>query len=256
MRAYKSHVVALQEDLDEVEKENNTLRMITEKSEQSRRMSILITENEALFQSNRTLCEQLEDLETEVEEKELEAGVTMDIEKTRLRRQSEAFLQQNTQLEEEVKELKEEGEEKLKDLSDLRRQKESLDNKIIIMTDHMSQSDEKVEELEKEKQELKKMLDKLTIETTNQELQMKILTNKNRELTLKNSKLEVVLSENEKRDNSLQQLLDDGVEDKTPSSDILNEERWKNLNPHLDRENSNSEKNSDGFHSGSESAEI
>ena len=84
----------------------------------------------------------------------------------------------------------------------------------------------------------------------------KILTNKNRELTLKNSKLEVVLSENEKRDNSLQQLLDDGVEDKTPSSDILNEERWKNLNPQLDRENSNSEKNSDGFHSGSESAEI
>lgn len=61
LRAYKSHVIALQEDLEEVEKENNTLRMITEKSEQGRRMSILITENESLFQSNRTLCDQLED---------------------------------------------------------------------------------------------------------------------------------------------------------------------------------------------------
>ena len=256
LRAYKSHVVALQEDLDEVEKENNTLRMITEKSEQSRRMSILITENEALFQSNRTLCEQLEDLETEVEEKEFEAGVTMDIEKTRLRRQSEAFLQQNTQLEEELKELKEEGEEKLKDLSNLRNQKELLDNKITDMTDRVIQSDEKVEELEKEKQELKKLLDKLRIETTNQELQMKILSNKNRELTLKNSKLEDVLSENERRDSSLQQLLNDEEENRTPSSDFLDEERWKNLNPQLDRENSNSEKNSDGFHSGSECAEI
>ena len=34
LRAYKNHVVALQEDLEELEKENNTLRLITEKSEQ------------------------------------------------------------------------------------------------------------------------------------------------------------------------------------------------------------------------------
>ena len=66
VRVYKSHILALQEDLEEVEKENNTLRLITEKSEQSRRMSILITENESLFQYNNTLSQQLEDLEDDI----------------------------------------------------------------------------------------------------------------------------------------------------------------------------------------------
>ena len=259
LRAYKSHVVALQEDLEEVEKENNTLRMITEKSEQSRRMSILITENEALFQSNRTLCEQLEDLETEVEDREYEVGVSMDVEKTRLRRQSEAFLEQNTQLEQELKELKEEDAEKLKDLSDLKHQKELLDNKISDMANIVSQSDEKIATLEKEKQELKLLLDKLMIETTNQEFQMKSLTNKNQELALKNSKLQVALSESEKEDsNSLLLVPENGREERIPSLEFLNEDRWKNLyrSPHRDHENSSSEKNSDGFHSGGESAEI
>merc|ERR1712223_1031468 len=194
LRAYKGRVVALQEDLEEVEKENNTLRMITEKSEQGRRMSILITENEALFQSNRTLCDQLEDLEIELEDKENEESVTIDIEKTKLRRQSEAFLQQNEQLEEELRSLKDEDEEKLRDHSDLRHQKETLDNKINQMKDLVSESDEKVAFLEKEKQDLKKLLDKLRIETTNQELQMKNITNQNHDLTLKNSMLEVALS--------------------------------------------------------------
>merc|ERR1712141_334165 len=79
LRAYKSHVVALQEDLEELEKENNTLRLITEKSEQGRRMSILITENEAL-------CQQLDDLEQDIEENETHDGIAVDIEKTTLMR--------------------------------------------------------------------------------------------------------------------------------------------------------------------------
>ena len=276
LRAYKGHVVALQEDLEEVEKENNTLRMITEKSEQGRRMSILITENEALFQSNRTLCDQLEDLEIELEDKENEESVTIDIEKTKLRRQSEAFLQQNEQLEQELKELKDEDEEKWKDLSNLRRQKEALDNKINHMTDLVSESDEKVAALEREKQELKRLLDKMRIETTNQELQMKNITNKNQELTLKNSTLEVALSENSMLDSSLHIVTDERCmeasrEERTPSLDFLNENRWNQIyhspQRHLSPQNSNgektgepenssSEKNSDGFHSGEESIEI
>ena len=276
LRAYKGHVVALQEDLEEVEKENNTLRMITEKSEQGRRMSILITENEALFQSNRTLCDQLEDMEMELEDKENEESVTIDIEKTKLRRQSEAFLQQNEQLEQELKELKDEDEEKLKELSNLRRQKETLDNKVNQMKYIVSESDEKVAALEKEKQELKRLLDKLRIETTNQELQMKNITNQNQELTLKNSMLEVTLSENNKLECSLDVVTDEnGIqasrEERTPSLDILNENQWNRIyhspNRHLSPQNSNgekagepenssSEKNSDGFHSGEESIEI
>merc|ERR1719150_937384 len=107
LRAYKSHVMALQEDLEEVEKENNTLRLITEKSEQGRRMSILITENEALFQSNCTLFQQLEDLENDMEEKESEVGVHLDIEKTRLTRQVDILYKQNTKLDKELRQLKE-----------------------------------------------------------------------------------------------------------------------------------------------------
>ena len=98
LRVYKGHVVALQEDLEEVERENNTLRLITEKSEQGRRMSILIRENEALFQSNATLCNQLENLENDVEEGESVAGVNLDMEKNRLTRQAEALYKQNTKL--------------------------------------------------------------------------------------------------------------------------------------------------------------
>ena len=177
LRAYKSHVMALQEDLEEVEKENNTLRMITEKSEQGRRMSILITENEALFQSNATLCEQLDELEAEVEEKEYEVGVTMDIEKTRLRRQSEAFLEQNTILEQQLEELKEEEANKAKEFSNLRHQKDSLDAKILELSDIVTESEEKNATLEKEREDLRKRSEELKIINENLELKMRNLAN-------------------------------------------------------------------------------
>ena len=178
LRAYKSHVVALQEDLEEVEKENNTLRLITEKSEQSRRMSILITENEALFQSNCKLCDQLEDLETDIEEKE--EGVNLDFEKTRLTRSVENLYKQNTKLEKELRQLKETDSEQLENRRNMECEKERLDEKIHEMADIISESDKKCKNLENEKQDL---------ETEKDELIKKINQN-NDEMDKKDSELQ------------------------------------------------------------------
>ena len=266
LRAYKSHVIALQEDLEEVEKENNTLRMITEKSEQGRRMSILITENEALFQSNRTLCDQLEDLETEVEEKEYEAGVTLDIEKTRLRRQSEAFIEQNTILEQELQELKEEDAAKLKEVSNLRMQKDSLDAKISELNNIVTATEEKNALLEKERRELKKISLELKMANTSLELKMKNLVNQSPELASKIFKEEVALAESGNGEARIERLQDDNdIETRkieeinaTTSLNLLNKDQLKPIDKSPKHENGllNNRRNSNGFHSDEENVEI
>ena len=166
LRAYKNHVVALQEDLEELEKENNTLRLITEKSEQGRRMSILITENEALFQSNCTLCQQLDDLEQDIEENEAHDGIAVDIEKTTLKRQVDALYKQNTNLEKQLRQLKEDVSEESNEYINTKKEKESLDDKILEFTDLLSEAEERSRNLEKENGKLKKSIEHIKTENT------------------------------------------------------------------------------------------
>ena len=164
LRAYKNHVVALQEDLDELEKENNTLRLITEKSEQGRRMSILITENEALFQSNCTLCQQLDDLEQEIEENEEHDGIAVDIEKITLKRQVDALYKQNTNLDKQLRQLKEDVSEESKEYINTKKEKENLDDKILELTDLLSEAEERARAVEKENGKLKKSIEHIKTE--------------------------------------------------------------------------------------------
>jgi len=243
LRVYKSHVAALQEDLEEVEKENNTLRLITEKSEQGRRMSILITENEALFQSNCTLCNQLEDLENDIEEQDREAGVCLDMEKNRLTRQAETLYKQNTKLEQELRQLKEDESEKFKEYLSLKVEKEKLDDTSLEMTDLLTETEEKCKNLENEKYAMKKIIDDIKHENNCKELQIQELTLHKLELSSKELKLEESLIENSKLEESIG-LLENKIKENEKEEQAkisymdklmkdLNKEKAKNKNLQL-----------------------
>ena len=243
LRVYKSHVAALQEDLEEVEKENNTLRLITEKSEQGRRMSILITENEALFQSNCTLCNQLEDLENDIEEQDREAGVCLDMEKNRLTRQAETLYKQNTKLEQELRQLKEDESEKFKEYLSLKVEKEKLDDTSLEMTDLLTETEEKCKNLENEKYAMKKIIDDIKHENNCKELQIQELTLHKLELSSKELKLEESLIEHSKLEESIG-LLENKIKENEKEEQAkisymdklmkdLNKEKAKNKNLQL-----------------------
>merc|ERR1712020_67770 len=98
-----------------------------------------ISENEALFQPNWKLCQQLEDIDDDIEEEIQTAAINFDTEKTDLTRQVETLHNQNAKLENELKQLKEKDTELFKEYLEIKRSKARLDDKILDMTDLMSE---------------------------------------------------------------------------------------------------------------------
>ena len=216
VRVYKSHILALQEDLEEVENENNTLRLVTEKSEQSRRMSILITENESLFQYNNTLCQQLEDLEDDIQDKHEEESAYFDIENAKLTRLVEKLTKQNTKLDKELRQLKEKDTESFQGHFSLIQEKQKLDEKLLEMTDKLLKSEEKYRNLENEKDGMKKMIEDLSCENDCKARQIQDLNIHNMELASKEAQFEETLAKNKKLKESIKLLEEKANEIQSP----------------------------------------
>ena len=227
LRCYKKHVIALQEDLREVEKENNTLRLITEKSQQSRRMSILISENEALFQSNWKLCQQLEDIDDDIEEEEQTPAINFDTEKTRLTRQVETLHSQNAKLEKEMRQLKEKDTEIFKEYLEMKRSKANLDDKILDMTDLLSEAEERYTNSKNELHSTNNKLSDIMLENNCKTLKIQELRTENIMLGSQLEKLEGTMAANEELEKTVKQLeekinkLNEQSQSKVSKVDIL-----------------------------------
>ena len=254
---YKEENATLREDVEDLELEVETLKICTNKNEQSRRMSILITENETLYQANHQLGTMIRTME-EDESRQPD----FDVEKLKLVREKQDVvknLEESTvklkQMEAKEKIMKEQMRQTEKDLS-------TLKDKVCDITDMLTTSENKLEETMKEKAKMKKdvmaarvemnkKLNAMKTKNIDQEAQFDELMTRFQELKQKSGlevqKLQVDKTNMEADQAELTGLISAAVSALEPELNILVEESQKQkLDDYINKLKSGSKKLTNG----------